>query len=63
MVLVLMVELQFLFIGMFLLMQRIDFVSGKTTGVGKWRTILKDPEFSGVLYLRSNVDLKVWLSW
>lgn len=32
-------------------------------GVGKWRTILKDPEFSGVLYLRSNVDLKVWLSW
>ncbi|KAF1882325.1 hypothetical protein Lal_00038971 [Lupinus albus] len=27
-------------------------------GVGKWRTILKDPEFSGVLYLRSNVDLK-----
>ena len=31
-------------------------------GVGKWRTILKDPEFSGVLYLRSNVDLKVWLS-
>lgn len=29
-------------------------------GVGKWRTILKDPEFSSVLYLRSNVDLKVW---
>ncbi|XP_021770419.1 telomere repeat-binding factor 1-like isoform X2 [Chenopodium quinoa] len=27
-------------------------------GAGKWRTILKDPEFSGVLYLRSNVDLK-----
>ncbi|CAK9186654.1 unnamed protein product [Ilex paraguariensis] len=27
-------------------------------GPGKWRTILKDPEFSGVLYLRSNVDLK-----
>lgn len=27
-------------------------------GVGKWRTILKDPEFSCVLYLRSNVDLK-----
>nr|GMC87708.1 telomere repeat-binding factor 1-like [Ipomoea batatas] len=27
-------------------------------GQGKWRTILKDPEFSGVLYLRSNVDLK-----
>lgn len=32
-------------------------------GVGKWRTILKDPEFSGVLYLRSNVDLKVRLCW
>lgn len=30
-------------------------------GVGKWRTILKDPEFCRVLYLRSNVDLKVWL--
>ncbi|KAF3657800.1 Telomere repeat-binding factor 1 [Capsicum annuum] len=27
-------------------------------GPGKWRTILKDPEFSGVLFLRSNVDLK-----
>ncbi|VFQ78260.1 unnamed protein product [Cuscuta campestris] len=27
-------------------------------GQGKWRTILKDPDFSGVLYLRSNVDLK-----
>ncbi|KAL3638504.1 hypothetical protein CASFOL_017875 [Castilleja foliolosa] len=27
-------------------------------GVGKWRTILKDPQFSRVLYLRSNVDLK-----
>uniref|UniRef100_A0A1D1YW94 Histone H1 n=1 Tax=Anthurium amnicola TaxID=1678845 RepID=A0A1D1YW94_9ARAE len=27
-------------------------------GAGKWRTILKDPEFSGVLHLRSNVDLK-----
>ncbi|XP_073029921.1 telomere repeat-binding factor 1-like [Primulina eburnea] len=27
-------------------------------GSGKWRTILKDPQFSGVLYLRSNVDLK-----
>lgn len=27
-------------------------------GAGKWRTILKDPEFSDVLYLRSNVDLK-----
>ncbi|CAH9125738.1 unnamed protein product [Cuscuta epithymum] len=27
-------------------------------GQGKWRTILKDPEFSGVLHLRSNVDLK-----
>jgi len=29
--------------------------------VGKWRTILKDPEFNHVLYLRSNVDLKVCL--
>lgn len=28
-------------------------------GPGKWRTILKDPDFSRVLYLRSNVDLKV----
>lgn len=27
-------------------------------GAGKWRTILKDPEYNGVLYLRSNVDLK-----
>ncbi|CAN4102224.1 unnamed protein product [Withania somnifera] len=27
-------------------------------GPGKWRTILKDPEFCGVLCLRSNVDLK-----
>ncbi|KAG8364190.1 hypothetical protein BUALT_Bualt19G0101200 [Buddleja alternifolia] len=27
-------------------------------GPGKWRTILKDPKFSGILYLRSNVDLK-----
>lgn len=27
-------------------------------GAGKWRTILKDSEFSGVLSLRSNVDLK-----
>ncbi|KAM7474752.1 hypothetical protein LguiB_021995 [Lonicera macranthoides] len=27
-------------------------------GAGKWRTILKDPQFSGVLSLRSNVDLK-----
>ncbi|KAK9114710.1 hypothetical protein Syun_021507 [Stephania yunnanensis] len=27
-------------------------------GAGKWRTILKDPEFSVVLFLRSNVDLK-----
>ncbi|XP_010274393.1 PREDICTED: telomere repeat-binding factor 1-like [Nelumbo nucifera] len=30
----------------------------KKHGAGKWRTILKDPEFSGVLALRSNVDLK-----
>lgn len=28
-------------------------------GPGKWRTILKDPEFSKVLSSRSNVDLKV----
>ncbi|KAL9276040.1 Telomere repeat-binding factor 1-like protein [Drosera capensis] len=27
-------------------------------GSGKWLTILKDPEFSGILYLRSIVDLK-----
>ncbi|KAK1277912.1 Telomere repeat-binding factor 1 [Acorus gramineus] len=27
-------------------------------GAGKWRTILKDPEFSFILCLRSNVDLK-----
>lgn len=27
-------------------------------GQGKWRTILKDPEFCRILYLRSNVDLK-----
>ncbi|KAL1564541.1 hypothetical protein AAHA92_06868 [Salvia divinorum] len=27
-------------------------------GPGKWRTILKDPQFSEVLSLRSNVDLK-----
>ncbi|EHA8586909.1 putative Single myb histone 2 [Cocos nucifera] len=27
-------------------------------GAGKWRTILKDPEFSGILCMRSNVDLK-----
>ncbi|KAL6637230.1 hypothetical protein ACP70R_024802 [Stipagrostis hirtigluma subsp. patula] len=27
-------------------------------GVGKWRTILKDPEFSSTLCYRSNVDLK-----
>lgn len=29
-------------------------------GAGKWRAILKDPEFSGTLCLRSNVDLKVY---
>ncbi|KAJ7944531.1 telomere repeat-binding factor 1-like [Quillaja saponaria] len=27
-------------------------------GAGKWRTILTDPEFSSILSLRSNVDLK-----
>ena len=36
-------------------------------GAGKWRTILRDPEFSDVLSLRSNVDLKVsflaYLCW
>jgi Myb-like DNA-binding domain len=31
----------------------------KKHGAGKWRTILRDPEFSDVLSLRSNVDLKV----
>ncbi|XP_017217418.1 telomere repeat-binding factor 1-like [Daucus carota subsp. sativus] len=30
----------------------------KKHDAGKWRTILKDPEFSGVLYLGSTVDLK-----
>ena len=30
-------------------------------GPGKWRTILRDPDFSAVLRLRSNVDLKVGL--
>lgn len=28
-------------------------------GVGKWRLIQKDAEFSGILATRSNVDLKV----
>ncbi|KAK3146640.1 hypothetical protein QOZ80_3BG0269320 [Eleusine coracana subsp. coracana] len=27
-------------------------------GVGKWRAILKDPQFSSTLFCRSNVDLK-----
>lgn len=27
-------------------------------GTGKWSTILKDPEFSSILFSRSNVDLK-----
>lgn len=27
-------------------------------GPGKWRTILKDPDYSEILYSRSNVDLK-----
>ncbi|XP_020586653.1 single myb histone 6-like [Phalaenopsis equestris] len=27
-------------------------------GSGNWRTILRDPEFSDILFLRSNVDLK-----
>lgn len=30
-------------------------------GAGKWRTILTDPEFSAILKMRSNVDLKVIL--
>lgn len=30
-------------------------------GAGKWRTILTDPEFSSILHLRSNVDLKVFV--
>lgn len=30
-------------------------------GAGKWRTILTDPEFSSILRMRSNVDLKVCL--
>ena len=29
-------------------------------GAGKWSTILKDSEFSGVSYLHSYVDLKVY---
>lgn len=28
-------------------------------GTGKWRTILRDPEFTALLRLRSNVDLKI----
>lgn len=28
-------------------------------GAGKWRTILKDPEFNAILASRSNVDLVV----
>jgi Myb-like DNA-binding domain len=28
-------------------------------GIGKWRNILRDPEFSMDLRLRSNIDLKV----
>lgn len=31
-------------------------------GAGKWRTILQDPEFSSILHMRSNVDLKVSFS-
>ena len=30
-------------------------------GPGKWRTILRDSDFSELLRLRSNVDLKVTL--
>ena len=28
-------------------------------GIGKWRSILANPEYSSVLHSRSNVDLKV----
>lgn len=28
-------------------------------GSGKWRVILKDPQFRSALHARSNVDLKV----
>lgn len=28
-------------------------------GAGKWKNILKDPEFAPALILRSNIDLKV----
>lgn len=31
-------------------------------GAGKWSTILKDLEFKSILFLRSNVDLKVIFS-
>ena len=31
-------------------------------GMGKWSTILKDPQFTTVLRSRSNVDLKVLIS-
>lgn len=31
----------------------------KKHGIGKWRNILRDPEFSMDLRLRSNIDLKV----
>ena len=30
-------------------------------GPGKWKNILRDPEFAAVLSLRSNIDLKVFL--
>lgn len=29
-------------------------------GPGKWKNILRDPEFAAVLSLRSNIDLKVF---
>lgn len=30
-------------------------------GAGKWKNILRDPEFAGQLIHRSNIDLKVSL--
>ncbi|GMH23698.1 hypothetical protein Nepgr_025541 [Nepenthes gracilis] len=38
--------------------QYYGFLEDMTSRAGKWRTILKDPEFSSVLYLRSKIDPK-----
>ena len=35
----------------------------KKYGLGKWRAIQKDPEFTFLLATRSNVDLKVSFSF